>query len=98
MQVYFHPKAEAEYLESAIWYEQQSVGLGLRFMASVRLRLESIRANPESFAKKKGQFREALVDNTFPFLIVFVVESEDVIFVSSIFHTSRSVTGKYRTS
>jgi plasmid stabilization system protein ParE len=93
---YFHPQAEAEYLEAALWYEQQAKELGLRFIEAVRTRLTSIAEHPEHYSQKHGKFREVLVDDTFPYLIVFVLDAPDELFVSSIFHTSRNPKGKYR--
>jgi plasmid stabilization system protein ParE len=96
MKFRFHPQAEAEYLESVLWYEQQAKGLGLRFMEAVRARLAAIAEHPEHYARKHGKFREVAVDGTFPFLIIFVVEFPGEIFISSVFHSSRNPKRKYR--
>ena len=79
------------------WYENQKLGLGGHFADSVHNRLNSLWENPQQGKKIRKGFREILVDNTFPFLIVFrVLENNTNLFVSAIYHTSRNPGGKYR--
>ena len=69
MKISFHPHADDEYLDSADWYEMP--GLGKRFSEAVARRLESIFENPQQGTKKRGSYREVLVDKTFPFSSYF---------------------------
>ncbi len=92
----FHPLAEAEYIEAFQWYEDQLSGLGERFEQAVEEKLNQINLKPQLFPVKHGNFREAKVE-AFPYVIVFwIYKSERMIFISSIFHTSRSPRKKYR--
>ncbi|MCI0750737.1 MAG: type II toxin-antitoxin system RelE/ParE family toxin [Flammeovirgaceae bacterium] len=92
----FHPLAEAEYTESFLWYEKQLKGLGERFEQSVEKKLNQIVSKPLLFPKKKSVFREVKV-GAFPYMIVYYVsERQKMVFISSIFHTSRSPKKKFR--
>jgi mRNA-degrading endonuclease RelE of RelBE toxin-antitoxin system len=92
------PKAEIEYKKAYRWYEEQLIGLGDRFETSVERKLNNISNNPLFYPNKGGKLRECKVDD-FPFLIIFRVYSEkNLIFVYSIFHTSRRPGKKYKKS
>ncbi len=92
-----HPKAAQEYIASYLWYEEQQSGLGERFASAVRKRLDDLVTNPERYPKKKGSFREIILDKTFPFTIVYFLEKKSsLIVITSIFHTSRHPKHKYR--
>ncbi len=89
-------EADKEFEEAAAWYEEKSSGLGVRFIETVRSKLEDIREHPERNTKRKGNFREAVV-RIFPYLIVNIFyKNNGAILVSSIFHTSRNPKRKYR--
>ena len=89
-------EADKEYSDSAIWYEEQSNGLGERFILTIQKKLELIQHNPESYPKKKDGLREAVV-KIFPFVIIYSFhKKENLILVSSIFHTRRNPRKKYR--
>ena len=45
----FHPEASLELAEAADWYEDQSFGLGGRFLAAMALAVAAIRSDPERF-------------------------------------------------
>lgn len=94
----FHSLAEAEYIEAFQWYENQLPGLGERFEQAVEEKLNQISLKPQLFSVKKGNFREAKIE-AFPYVIVFwIYKGERIIFISSIFHASRSPRKKYRKS
>jgi len=94
--VEFDPKAELEYFDSWIWYESELPGLGDRFGRSVIRQIEIISTAPLAFPSKKVGTREAKVED-FPFLIVYkVFPFRNLIYVTSIFHTSRDPRNKYR--
>jgi plasmid stabilization system protein ParE len=89
-------EADKEFTEAAVWYEEQSEGLGTRFINVIQNKLNLIAQFPERYSKRKGNFREAPV-KTFPYLIVYTVyKKEQVITVSAIFHASRNPKRKYR--
>jgi len=53
-----HPETFKELQATYNWYEERSEGLGDRFMALVNKRLNEIAANPDRYAKHKGNYRE----------------------------------------
>ena len=75
---------------------KKSHGLGLRFIESIRQKIEIIQEQPELYKKCKGNFREAVVE-IFPFVFVYsFYKREGRITINSIFHTSRNPKKKYR--
>ena len=89
-------RAEKEYLDSYLWYEEKQEGLGDRFSAAVRKKLEYIALNPSLNSKRKGNFRETQLGKPFPFVIIFIVDKKQKrIIVTSIFHTSRNPKKKH---
>lgn len=92
----FDPKAELEYFDAWIWYESELPGLGDRFGTEVIRLIKIISVAPLAFPSKKVSTREAKIEN-FPFLIVYkVYPSKNLVYVTSIFHTSRNPRKKYK--
>ena len=82
------PKAQQEILAAWEYYEDKQTGLGDRFKDEVAKKAKAVAQNPLHYPLK-GKYREALVD-VFPFLIVFKFDKEaEMIFIVSVFHTSR---------
>lgn len=52
-------EADKEWTEAALWYDEQSPGLGNRFIEMVEKKLELIENYPERYPKRKGNFRES---------------------------------------
>lgn len=95
-EIHLHPLALEEMEESYLWYEERSEGLGNRFLAAIQKRFEIITSTPELYAKRKGQYREAMVDN-FPFTVIYeILIKEKIIFVSYVFHTKRNPKLKFK--
>jgi len=82
--------ATADLQDAYDWYEEQSVGLGDRFIKEVDNHLDLISENPYLFAIQfSGKYRFALLDH-FPFRIVYSFdENQKIVFVTAVFHTSR---------
>jgi len=77
-------------------YEEQSDGLGLRFVNAIDHAVNSISKNPEAYQNRKGNTREFVVDQ-FPYIIVYrLVKKENMVYILHIFHTSRNPKLKYR--
>ena len=82
--------------ESSDWYEERSVGLGRRFVNTIRQTLILTSQNPEAFPKTKKHFRETVVSD-FPFIIVYVYDKEEnIINILHVFHTKRNPKIKYK--
>lgn len=87
----FLQTATADLQESFDWYEEQSVGLGDRFVNEVDHHLDLISENPFQFAVQFSEkYRFALLKH-FPFRIVYRIdEDRECVYVSAVFHTSRN--------
>ncbi|MFI5124060.1 MAG: type II toxin-antitoxin system RelE/ParE family toxin [Chitinophagales bacterium] len=91
-----HPEALLELKESYQWYQERSDGLGLRFMGLINRRINEIAINPEIYTRKKGNYREALMD-VFPYVIIYeILKKEGIVFISYVFHTKRNPRLKYK--
>ena len=89
-------EADKEFQDAALWYEEKSSGLGLRFIEVIKRKFEIIQQFPESNTRRVGNFRESVV-KIFPYTIVYTFsKKEGLITVVSIFHTSRDPRKKYR--
>ena len=88
MRIRFLPEAEAELLEAARWYREQSFGLDHEFMRCVDDALATVSRVPGIFPMVHRQLRRALV-RRFPYAIFFEVTDEDLL-VYAVFHFSRS--------
>jgi plasmid stabilization system protein ParE len=83
--------ATADIQDSYDWYEEQSVGLGDRFVNEVDTYIGLISENPFQFAVQFSEkYRFALLKH-FPFRIVYRIdEKQNRVYVSAVFHTSRN--------
>lgn len=93
----FHTNITEEYDEAYEWYEEKSHGLGERFLASVREKLEQIAEHPFIFGERaKRGYREAKIKE-FPYLIIYkIYKQKNIIFINTIHHTSKHPRKKYR--
>jgi toxin ParE1/3/4 len=83
----FHPKADAEMVDAAVWYETQQEDLGKRFLASVQDALNRIEVNPVLYPVVEGDVRRCLT-KTFPFGVLFRIKS-DMIVIMAVMHLHR---------
>ena len=82
------PEAELDAVESALWYNGQSEGLGIKFLEALGLEIQRIKSNPKLFRVKYRQTRVSHVDR-FPYGIHYKIEGETIV-VLAILHTSRN--------
>lgn len=88
-------KARRELVEAREWYEKKQSGLGIKFEQAFLDKVGLICNNPIHYPIKKG-FHEARIDD-FPYLIVYkIIKSKSLIYITSIFHTSRHPKGKHK--
>ena len=91
----FDPEAELNYWDAYEWYAHKSPGLADRFEHSVQAALNLIVKAPLHYPNKKQNYRECKIEN-FPYLIVYkILSDKNIIYISSIFHTSRNPWKKY---
>ncbi len=81
------PEARAEFDDAADWYEQRRPGLGVDFIARVRVVLDQIAANPQLHAAVYGDVRKAVVPQ-FPYVVLYREDPAEVV-VIAVFHTAR---------
>ncbi len=84
-------EAEIEIAEACKWYEDKQSGLGKKFLSEVDHYLRLIAKTPLLFPIRFSERYRFAVLKKFPFMIVFSVQDdENIIFVNSVFHTSRN--------
>jgi plasmid stabilization system protein ParE len=88
MRLIFHPAAELEFTEAAIYYQENSPGLGAEFIEEIKYSLDLIRRNPDIFPTIDRGVRRILI-RRFPFAILFR-RSEDSVFILAIMHLHRN--------
>ena len=86
--VIFTPRARAELIDAQDWYENEVPGLGPRFRAAVEAVIEQMNANPRQFPVIYKMIRRALL-RSFPYALMFVIESDESLTVIACFHGSR---------
>ena len=85
--VIFHPEAEAEFLAAARFYDAQTPGLGVDFVAEVRRATQTLADHPELGHRFSRRLRRLLV-HRFPYGLLYRVES-DKIFIVAVAHLRR---------
>ena len=73
--VHILDSAQSEILEAAQWYENQTIGLGKKFLKEFRGSIKAIGLTPSGFAYRFLSFR-ALTMSRFPCLIYYQVDDE----------------------
>lgn len=85
--------ASIEINEAYLWYEEQSKGLGDKFIKALNRALLIIQKSPNAYGKFNKHRQYPL--KKFPFVILFEV-TKDVIYIDAVFHTSRNPDDKIR--
>lgn len=78
--------------EAYLYYEEQKIGLGNRFLDTLEIYLERVQKYPEHYQVKRAPYQEAFVKD-FPYLIIYEIEANKVI-VYAIFNTWRNPSEK----
>ncbi len=73
----FHPLAERELNDAALYYENESPGLGDRFLEDVLQCVEAIRRHPASGAPVRGEIRRRLC-RRFPYALHYRVRDHHI--------------------
>lgn len=79
--VVFHPEAEQEMLEAAIYYQSQSPGLGVDYLSEVDRGVQAISESPITWPVVKGELRRRLV-RRFPFGILYRIEPDEIVIIA----------------
>ncbi len=86
-------KANQNITEASIYYEEQQVGLGIRFLDCVDEYLRKILRNPNQYPEKNPPFREAYLQD-FPYLIIYQIIADKII-VYLVFNAYQDPEKKY---
>lgn len=84
----FLPEVEEDAVNSYIWYEAKSRGIGEEFLRMFYAYANEISWNPLLYPKVYQDFRRRLL-RRFPYAIYFTVESDQII-VFGLFHCARN--------
>jgi len=85
--VILHPEAQQELRNAALYYEQQELGLGGRFVDATQSGFRQIERSPFTWRCIRGDIRRFLV-KTFPYGIVYA-PVDDQIFILAVMHLKR---------
>lgn len=88
MEIRFHRLAIRELIDAAAWYRARSAKAADRFLDEVDNTVELIQKFPLANATVLEAYRYALLKN-FPYVVVYRVLSESLVFVWAVAHTSR---------
>ena len=83
----FHPEAELELIESAVYYEKQVPGLGERFEFEIRYATDLLLDQPEIGPLVDPNLRKFILTR-FPFTLYYSVTA-DVLRIEAVAHQSR---------
>ena len=78
---YFHPEANAELEDAALFYESRMVGLGKSFTSEVERTILLIRQFPDAGSPAGPKRRRVLVDR-FPYSVVYRRDLDSVVIVA----------------
>ena len=84
----FIPEAHTDIAEAYLWYEEQSLGLGMDFLRCLKASFTSIQRNPLIYQIVHEHYRRAMV-RRFPYSIFFE-DNETQSVVYAVFHCSQN--------
>ncbi len=85
----FHPEAGLELAEAADWYEDQSFGLGDRFLAAVDHAVSIIQSDPERFPSLDGAIRVYRM-KIYPYKIFYTCDQNlEALYIFAVSHKRR---------
>ena len=87
MRLEFHPEAELELIEAALYYEKQVPGLGERFEFEIRYATDLLLDQPEIGTSVSPDLRKFVLTR-FPFTLYYSV-ADDVLRIEAVAHQSR---------
>ncbi|OGW12657.1 MAG: hypothetical protein A3F81_00805 [Nitrospinae bacterium RIFCSPLOWO2_12_FULL_39_93] len=85
--ILFHPEAENEMIDSAIFYENRSNGLGHKFLDEIAHSLDLISSSPNTWPVFSDGIRRFLLQR-FPFCLLYEIY-DDYIYIIAVMHLHR---------
>ncbi len=77
IRVTFHPAAEIELYDAALYYESQRRGLGNTFLQAIEMAMDEIREHPMASPRVHGVVRNKRV-RRFPYSVMYSAENGDL--------------------
>ena len=87
MRLEFHPEAELELIEAAVYYDKQVPGLGERFESEIRYATDLLLDQPEIGPPADPDLRKFILTR-FPFTLYYSFAA-DVLRIEAVAHQSR---------
>lgn len=81
-------EAESDVYDSYVWYEKQKEGLGEEFLDTLDTAERAISDNPLTYRIRYKKIVRAFVVDRFPYLVLYVVNGNDID-VISVFNTNQ---------
>ena len=75
--VSFHEFAERELNDAALYYEQESTGLGVKFLDEIEGYIDAIIKHPNAGKRVRGQVRRRIL-RRFPYGILYSVKHDGI--------------------
>ncbi|MCB9481609.1 MAG: type II toxin-antitoxin system RelE/ParE family toxin [Desulfobacteraceae bacterium] len=73
----YHPQAEAELKEAALYLNHESKDLGILFLNDIDFSMQQIKENPESAPIIKNNVRRKLLSK-FPYSIFYIIRKDQI--------------------
>ena len=83
----FHPEAQCEFREDALFYESRMQGLGRQFSDAIRDAIAAIVEDPQRWALFEAETRRFVL-RRFPYAIIYLAE-RDTVFIVAVMHCTR---------
>jgi hypothetical protein len=87
MKYWFDPEAECEYFDAIRYYENETAGLGIRFIEDFEKTLARILSFPEAWSPLTRNTRRALFE-IFPYGIIYHFDEMNV-YILAVMHLKR---------
>ena len=87
MRLEFHPEAELELIEAAVYYDKLAPGLGERFESEIRYATDLLLDQPEIGLLADPDLRKFILTR-FPFTLYYSVTA-DILRIEAVAHQSR---------
>jgi plasmid stabilization system protein ParE len=81
-------EAESDVYRSYLWYEKKKTGLGEEFLAALDAAKQVVVRNPKTYSVRYKKKVRAFVVDRFPFLILYIVDGNNID-VISVFNTNQ---------
>jgi toxin ParE1/3/4 len=86
--VVFHPLAEQELIDAAVYYEEENQGLGLEYLSVVEHAANLLTRYPNVGSVVRGSIRRLILPR-FPYSLLYRVVDKEIIRILAVAHHKR---------